>query len=73
MTQAELVLDYIRKHGSITPMEAFSYLGVTKLATVVSDLRRHGGVEFIKTPVKRINRQGKRVTFMQYSLEADHG
>lgn len=69
MTQKELVLDYIREHGRITPMEAFSYLGITKLATVVSDLIRHDGVCIRKQMVKSKNRFGKPVIYMSYSME----
>ena len=68
MTQKELILEYINQHGSITPMEAFSELGITKLATVVSDLRRHDGIEFEKELEKSLNRFGKPVHYMRYSL-----
>lgn len=35
-TQRDLILQYIKDFGSITPMEAYSDLGVTKLATRIS-------------------------------------
>ena len=44
MTQKQEILEYIRKHGSITPMDAFP-LGITKLATRVSEMRS-AGIEF---------------------------
>lgn len=39
MTQKDMVLDYIRDFGSITPMDAFRDLGITRLAAVVCRLR----------------------------------
>lgn len=69
MTQRELVLSYIRKHGSITPFEAFSYLGITKLATVVSDMRLKEGIEFDKELVHDTNRFGKKTQYMRYRLK----
>lgn len=42
MTQCELVIRYIQDFGSISPMEAFHDLGITKLATRISELKRDG-------------------------------
>ena len=42
MTQRELILNYIKDFGSITPLEAFADLGITKLATRISEMRRDG-------------------------------
>lgn len=41
-TQNELVLNYIREFGSITQLEAIVDLGVMRLASRVSDLRKKG-------------------------------
>ena len=67
MTQREQILNYINEFGSITPMEAFSDLGITKLATRISEMRRDG-MEFKIETVKRKNRYGKTVHFARYSL-----
>lgn len=67
MTQREAILNYINEFGSITPMEAFSDLGITKLATRISEMRRDG-MEFKIETVKRKNRYGKPVYFARYSL-----
>lgn len=40
--QKQMVLDYIREFGSITPVDAFKDLGVTRLAAVVFALREMG-------------------------------
>lgn len=70
MTQGERIVKYMQDFGSITPMEAFTDLGITKLATRVSELRREG-VRINKEPVNRQNRYGEHVRYMQYSLEKE--
>lgn len=42
LTQHQRILKYIEDFGSISPIQAFSDLGITKLATRVSELRRKG-------------------------------
>ena len=66
MTQHELILQYINDFGSISPMEAFSDLGITKLATRISEMTRRG-YAFNKTPTTSKNRYGKSVTYMRYT------
>lgn len=67
MTQKELVLQYITDFGSITPMEAFNDLGITKLATRISEMRKEG-MQFKIDMVKKKNRYGKPVRFARYSF-----
>lgn len=67
MTQGERIVKYMQDYGTITPMEAFADLGITKLATRIGELRRDG-VKISKTPVERKNRFGEPVRYMQYSL-----
>ena len=68
MTQKDLVLRYITDFGSITPMQAFSDLGITKLATVVSNLRLKDGMQFKIEAVKGKNRYGKPIRYARYSF-----
>ena len=68
ITQHQLILDYIQDFGSITPMEAFFDLGITKLATRISEMRR-GGKEFQIDTVISKNRYGKTVRYSKYSLK----
>lgn len=42
MTQKERVINYIRDHGSITTMEAFNNLHVTRLAARIAELKSDG-------------------------------
>lgn len=68
MTQHDMILDYIERFGSISPMEAFSDLGITKLATRVSEMKRDG-IEFEQEIVNSKNRYGEKVHFMKYRLK----
>ena len=67
MSQKQEILEYIRNHGSITPMEAF-HLGITKLATRVSEMRRDG-VEFDIEIIKDKNKNGKPMRYAKYRLK----
>ena len=69
MNQHQLILDYIEEHGSITTMEAFLYLGITKLSTRVSELIRRG-VKISKVPVKVPDRRGKLCRVTRYGKAA---
>ena len=42
MTQAERIIEFMEEHGSITSMEAFRKLGITKLTTRISEMRASG-------------------------------
>lgn len=66
MTQRDLILKYIADFGSITPMDAFHDLGITKLATRISELRKDGW-EFNIETIKGKNRYGKPTRYAKYS------
>ena len=68
MTQKEAVLQYIEDFGSITPIQAFADLGITKLATVISSLRLKDGVEIKKESVKVKTRYSKQTIIKRYSF-----
>ncbi len=65
MTQTQRILDYIDEFGSISPLEAFRDLGITKLATRISEMQREG-FKFEKTFEKSKNRFGETVRYMRY-------
>lgn len=73
MTQAQRVLDYLDEIGSITQLEALKDLGVMRLASRISDLRKQGYP--IKSDVVAVkNRFGESCYIKRYSLweaEAD--
>lgn len=65
MNQHTAILDYLDRNGSITPMQAFSDLGITKLATRISEMIR-AGQKINKIPTEGKNRYGEPVRFMRY-------
>lgn len=62
VTQYEQIYRFVKQNGSITPMEAFSELGITKLATRISEMTKDGSYSVKKTPIRK---DGKR--YMSYS------
>lgn len=67
-TQAERILTYINEFGSITQIEALTDLGVMRLASRISDLKRQGypitsNVEAVK------NRYGEKCYIKRYSMK----
>ena len=72
MTQKQRILAYINEFGSITPMEAFADLGITKLATRISE------IDALGRPIHKEwengkNRYGETIRYMRYSLEDNNG
>ena len=63
------ILWYIYAYGSISPMEAFNELGITKLATRISEMRVLG-IQFDQDYEGRTNRFGKKVRYMRYRKAA---
>ena len=67
-TQAERVLEYIEQFGSITQLEALKDLGVMRLASRISDLKKQGIP--IKSDVETVkNRFGENCYIKRYSLQ----
>lgn len=67
-TQNERVLSYINEFGSITQLDALKDLGVMRLASRISDLKRQGypivsRIEAVK------NRYGEKCHIKRYSLK----
>ena len=67
MTQKERIINYIDQFGSISTMEAFADLGITKLATQISSMIREDGMDIEKKYEKTKNRFGEPVYYMRYS------
>ena len=65
MTQHDFILAHMDTYGSISPFEAFTEYGITKLATRISELKRLG-YNFTSVMVKQENRYGQPVRFMRY-------
>ncbi len=67
MTQCERIIQYMKDFDSITPIEAFRDLGITKLATRISEMIKKGMI-FEQELMKAKNRYGEPCTYMKYWL-----
>jgi len=65
--QRQKILNYIKKWGSITSYQAYMDLGITQLATRISELKEEG-YTFTHEWVTKKNRDGAIVSFKKYML-----
>lgn len=66
-TQAERVLDYMEQFGSITQLEAMQDIGVMRLASRISDLKKLGYP--ITSDIEAVqNRYGEKCYIKRYAL-----
>ena len=68
LTQADRVLQYMEDFGSITQMEAMNDLGVMRLASRISDLKKQGYIIKGETIAVK-NRYDEDCYIKRYSLE----
>lgn len=64
-----LILDYLRKHGSITSMEAFN-MGATRLSAIIFTLRRKG-FDIETVYMDGTNRYGRATRYGRYFLRGE--
>lgn len=69
MTQHEMIIDYVKEFGSITPMDAFMDLGITKLSTRIGELEKYGIAYFNHDRETRNNRFQKKVSYCRYTFK----
>lgn len=67
MTQNQKILQHMRLHGSITPLEALRDYGCMRLAARIADLRRQGVVINAELE-KGLGRNGERITYTRYRI-----
>lgn len=72
MTQGDRIIRYLLTHSAITPIKAFEELGITKLSTRISELKRRG-YHFGQTMVDVTNRYGEKRRVMCYWLTRERG
>ena len=65
MTQADRIRQYLEEKGSISSMEAFHELGITKLSTRISEMIRRGE-KIQKSMENGFDRYGGAVSYMRY-------
>lgn len=66
-TQHNLIKKYIETFGAITPMQAFSDLGITKLSTRIGEMERLYGYRVKREMVSGANKWQEPVKYMKYS------
>jgi hypothetical protein len=66
-SQAQRVINYIQENGSITQIEALAELGVLRLASRISELKKDGYTITSKF-VTVANRYGEKCRVKSYSL-----
>lgn len=69
-TQNQRILDYIAEFGSISQLEALRDLGVMRLASRISDLKRQG-YPIISTNETVKNRYDEKCRIKRYSIRGD--
>lgn len=67
MTQAERIETYMRDFGGITALEALRDLGVMRLASRISEMRRNG-VKITDRMIPVKNRYGETVHVKRYEV-----
>lgn len=70
-TQCQRILDYMIDHGSITQLQALKDLGVFRLASRISELRKQGH-QISSQMVKVENRYGETCRVKRYRLSSDY-
>ena len=66
--QYKRILAYLRRHGKITPAQAFHDLGISKLSTRIGELIALG-YPIVKIPTEGYNRFNEKVRYMTYYLK----
>lgn len=69
-TQNQRILDYMDENGWITQLEAIRELGVMRLASRVSDMRKRG-YKITSEMIPIQNRYGETCHIKRYKLEED--
>ena len=70
MTDKVRVLDYLKAHGSITPLEALNELGCYRLGARIWDLR-HDGHTIITEMEHGVDRHGEPMRYARYTLRRE--
>lgn len=68
LTQADKIINYIQKYGSITPLDALREFGCMRLATRIFELKADG-YKIKSVMEKSTNKNGDKVHYARYFLE----
>lgn len=70
MTHKERTLDYLKRFGSITSLDAFRDLGNTRLSATIYTLRKEG-YNIESATETSLNRFGEKTHYDRYYLRED--
>lgn len=65
-TQTDMILNFLKRYGSITPIEALQEFGCMRLSARIKDLENRGYVVPRKWVKKQGRKTGRTVRFMKY-------
>lgn len=68
MSQEMMVLNHLEKYGSITSLDAIKEYGITRLSDRIYTLRNKG-YKITNDWTSGLNRFGKKVRWVKYTLE----
>ena len=68
-TQKDAILEYLKEHGSITPLEALDKFGCFRLSAVIFELREDGYV--ITTTLNEGEKKYAIYTLLEEGVEYD--
>lgn len=71
ITQCMMIVDYLNEFGSITPLEAIRDLGIYRLASRISDLKKQG-LNIKSEMVSVATRNGGKTHIARYSWADDN-
>lgn len=67
MTQTDMVLDHLKRNGSITQMEATNEYGCTRLSARIKELRE-AGHKIDRKMETAPNRYGRKISYARYMM-----
>lgn len=65
--QNDRIIEYMKKYGSITQLDALNDLGVMRLASRISDIKKQG-YPIVSETVTVMNRYGEKCRVKKYAL-----
>ena len=71
MSQCEMVMEHLERHGSITPLDAIYGYGITRLSAVIFKLKKKG-IEIDTEIEEAPNRHGETRAYARYVLRSRH-
>lgn len=67
ITKKKMVLDHLKKYGSITSLEAIENYGATRLSAIIFNLRKQG-YNIDTVDIKSVDRYGNSVVYGKYVM-----